>query len=149
MKNIFQIKYVNYTIIVLLSLLSIVMLSSFVNRIINPPISAEIDEEIYKYRAEEVIQVNILNACGVSGLASETEGYLREVGFDVVEIGNYDVLLNESIIIDRLGDKASARKVANAIGLADTRIITKIDSSLYLRASIVLGNDYKALKFIN
>lgn len=149
MKKYLQIKYLNYLIIAFLSFISLGMLSSFVSRVVNPPVSAEIDDNVFKYRAEEVIQVNVLNGCGVSGLAGRAENYLRELGFDVVEIGNYDTMISETIIIDRVGDHASAKKVAKAIGLAETRIITKIDSTLYLRASIVLGHDHSALKFIN
>jgi hypothetical protein len=149
MEKYLKLKYVNYTIIFLLSLVSLLMLTSFINRIANPPVDVNIDEEIYKFRAEEVIQVNVLNACGKNGLAAKTEIFLRDVGFDVVEIGNYNVKLNNSIVIDRVGDEKSAKKVAYALGIKDDNIITKIDSSLYLRASVILGNDFSKLKHLN
>ena len=149
MQKYFQIKYVNYAIIFVLSVISLTFLTSFLNRMANPPVTAEIDDAIFKYRAEEVIQVNVLNACGVNGLAGKTEGYLRNLGFDVVEIGNYGVSLNETIIIDRVGDSNSAEKVARALGINESKIITKIDSTYYLRASIVLGNDYQTLSHLN
>jgi hypothetical protein len=149
MEKYLKLKYVNYTIIFLLSSISLLMLTSFLNRITNPPVDAEIDDAIFKFRAEEVIQVNVLNACGENGLAAKTEMYLRDVGFDVVEIGNYDVKLNNSIIIDRVGDKKSAEKVAYALGINEDNIITKIDSTHYLRASVILGNDFSELKHLN
>jgi hypothetical protein len=147
MKFKFGQQHLNFAIIFVLTLVVTVMTTSFVLRIaVAPPVSATIDNSIAKSTAQEVIQVNILNACGVKGLASKAKEYLRARGFDVVEIGNYDDLTTNSMIIDRLGDHKSARQVAYAIGIQDSMIVAKIDSNLFLRSTIVIGSDFSQLK---
>jgi hypothetical protein len=48
-----------------------------------------------------------------------------------------------------MGDFASAKKVAKVFGIADSLIVTEIDSSLFVRTSIVIGQDYPKLPFFN
>lgn len=147
MKMKFDHKHLNYFIIGVLAILVTVMSTSFVLRIaVAPPVSASIDNAIAKSTAQEVIQVNILNACGVSGLASKAKEYLRARGFDVVEIGNSDELIQNSMIIDRLGDAQSAKQVAYALGIQDSLVVSRIDSNVFLRATIMIGSDFRKLK---
>jgi hypothetical protein len=140
-------KILSIVLISLLSVVIIIFVISIVFRfIIGPPADPNIDDNIKKLSVEEVIQVNVLNGCGVSGLASKARDYLRSKGFDVVDIGNYDKDTDKTFIIDRLNDRSSAKKVAYALGVADSLIITNIDSTLFLRCSIILGHDYKILR---
>lgn len=139
-------KYLNLAIIfVLLAAISL-LLSSFIDRVfISPPISASLPEEL-RSNKQEVIQVNILNASGEVGLASKAKEFLRVRGFDVVEIGNHKALLENSAVIDRLGDIGSTYKVAYAMGINDSLITTQIDSSMFLRSTIIIGKDFALLK---
>jgi len=146
MKILSKNKIANYSLIASLGLLVILMLSSFVIRITTPPISAAVDAPAKISEIEQFIQVNVLNACGKTGLASEVKNYLLERGFDVVEIGNYDVPLENSVVIDRVGDVNSSRKVAYAMGIKDSFVTTEIDSALYVRSTIIVGKDYFTLK---
>mgnify|MGYP001158031941 CR=1 FL=1 len=140
-------QHLNYVIIGFLTLIVTIMATSFILRVaVTPPVSATIDSSIEKSNRQEVIQVNILNACGVKGLASKAKEFLRARGFDVVEIGNSDLLTNNSQVIDRLGDGKSAKQVAYALGIRDTMITSIIDSNMFLRATIVIGNDFQELK---
>ncbi len=139
-------KYLNLTIIFVLLVIILLLLSSFIDRVfITPPVSASLPEEL-RTNKQEVIQVNILNASGEPGLASKAKEFLRVRGFDVVEIGNNKDILENSTIIDRLGDIGSAYKVAYALGINDSLITTKIDSSMFLRSTIIIGKDFAALK---
>jgi len=112
------------------------------------PIISDVPES-QKIITQEVIQLNILNGCGVSGLASATKDYLRARGFDIVEIGNSQQQYNKTTIIDCLGDKESVRRLAYAMGIADSSVVVRIDSSLFLRATLIIGNDYRTLKSFN
>lgn len=142
-------KYILNLIVILLILITTIFLMSFINKIVkNDTITPEVPET-QKIITQEVIQLNILNGCGVSGLASKAKFYLRERGFDIVEIGNSAQQYNKTTIIDRLGDKESVRRLANAVGVPDSTIITEIDSSLFLRATLILGSDYKNLKIFH
>lgn len=123
------------------------MLSSFVSRMfVFPPVDPSLNQEEKRIAIENVIQVNILNGCGESGIAHKSRVYLRARGFDVVEIGNYSTSSQESFVIDRVGDTESAKKVAYALGINEKNIVTRIDSSLFLRSTVVLGNDFNQLK---
>lgn len=141
-------KLLNY-IIGVLGVITIVLLSSFTHRMfIQPSVNPYVDET-NAGKENEKIQVSVLNACGINGLAAETREYLRTRGFDVVEIGNYPETLNKSMICDRTGNVASAEKVAFALGINDSLIITEKDSTLFIRASIIIGNDFHTLKPFN
>ncbi len=129
----------------LFSIIVIAMLSSFVSRmIISPPVDPSSGE--YTEDLEEVIQVNIMNGCGVAGLAAGTKEFMRYRGFDVVEIGNNKDKAAKSMVIDRLGNIESAKKVAYALGISDSMVVSKIDSNLFLHCTVVLGDDYSRLK---
>lgn len=132
--------------IVISSILTVLMMFSFIVRLNSTPIDTEISSDLSQNSFNSKIQVNVLNACGEPGLAAKVRNQLREVGFDVVEIGNYNTNIEESIVIDRLGDKLSSFKVSRALGINENSITQEIDSSLYLRSTVVIGADYKKLR---
>ena len=139
------------TIIVALSCITVVLTLSFVQRII---ISPSVDPYSANRVADEAIdgekiQLTILNACGISGLAAEARDYLRNRGYDVVEIGNYPEVINNSIICDRTGNNDSANKIAFAMGIPDSLIVSDTDSTLFISASIIIGEDFHTLKPFN
>jgi hypothetical protein len=125
------------------------MLSSFVFKTLRGGSINGNVESAAEANIPQVIQANILNGCGVTGLAGDVKHYLRARGFDIVEIGNYEEIQDKSIIVDRIGDMESAKKLALAMGISDSLIVTKIDSSLFLRASVVIGKDYNTLAPFN
>lgn len=136
-------------ILTALGIVTIVLFISFLHRIF---ISPSVDPYVNKNgssKKNEAIQINVLNACGVDGLAAKAKEYLRQRGFDVVEIGNYSEVLNHSMVCDRIGDAKSAHKVAYALGISSKSIISQVDSSLYIRASVIIGNDFFDLKPFN
>ena len=94
-----------------------------------------------------VIQVDVLNGCGVTGAATGVRDYLRARGFDVVELQNYKSFdVNESIVVDRVGDGVAAQKVAAALGLGSGRIVRQINPDYFVDVSIVIGKDHASLK---
>lgn len=95
----------------------------------------------------EIIQVEVRNGCGISGLAAETTMFLRRHGFDVVEVGDYSSFEEaHSKVIDRVGDLESAKKVANVLGIPEDRVVQEIRLDYYLDASVVIGKDYETLR---
>ncbi|MCK5742565.1 MAG: LytR C-terminal domain-containing protein [Chlorobi bacterium] len=142
----FNKKILNIVIIVIMTIVVVAMAAALINRIISPPVDATIDDDIKKRTVEEVIQINILNGCRVKGLAGQAKKYLHARDFDVVDVGNYKDSIAQSIVIDMLGDLSSAKKVAYALGINDSLIIEEIDSSMFIRSTVVLGADYKELK---
>jgi hypothetical protein len=62
------------------------------------------------------IRVEVLNASTVRGLARRATMYLRDRGFDVVEIGNTTDLRDSTLILDRGKNPAWAALAAKAMG---------------------------------
>ena len=102
--------------------------------------------------AAEIIQLNVLNGCGVSGVADRFTDFLRAQEFDVVELGNYTINgkvnynVDESFVIDRIGNKANAFKVAKNLGIETSKVIQQLNDDYFLDVSLVIGKDYYKLK---
>ena len=98
----------------------------------------------------KMIQAEVLNGCGVSGLADIFKEYLRKKNIDVVQTGNYDNFdVEKTIIIDRIGNIKKAEYVARLLGVPKSRVISRINENYFLDVSIVLGRDYLTLKPLN
>lgn len=127
-----------------LSVLLLVLLVALFTRIIYPRIDSERSET--GILVSEIIQVEVLNGCGVPGLAGRFTTVLRSNGFDVVSSGNFETFdITESLVIDRNGNMENARRVAHALGIPESRILQEISSHFYLDASVVIGSDYEYL----
>lgn len=95
----------------------------------------------------KVIQVEILNGTELSGLAIKFKGYLRSKKIDVVRTGNYtSINIENSFVIDRLGNDKSAKTIAKLLGINSNRIISEPKPDSLIEVSIVLGKDFKQLK---
>lgn len=94
----------------------------------------------------DYIQVEVLNGCGESGLASKMTDYLRERGFDVVKNGNYDTFdVERTHVLNRIDDPRAARQIARALGLAENAVVPQPDPGLFVEASVVIGCDYESV----
>jgi hypothetical protein len=132
---------------VILAILCAILLIAFIRQIfLSPPVQAGVPAFKRRTASELVIQLSIQNASGAQGIARKAMDYYRARGFDVVEIKNARKLEDISYVIDLVADTASAHNVAYAAGIPDSLIVHDIDSSLYLRASLILGKNYKSLK---
>lgn len=92
------------------------------------------------------IQVEVLNGCGVDGLAEQITNYLREKNIDVVSRGNYshfDVPL--TTVLDRVDNRERSLQIVKVLGLPEKQLQLQKDANLQLDATIVLGADYKQL----
>jgi hypothetical protein len=90
------------------------------------------------------VRVAVLNASGIPRLADRGRARLRDDGrFDVKEIGNAPGFSpDSSVVLDRVGQVAHARAVADALGIS--RVESKPDANLYLDVTVVLGKDWAA-----
>jgi hypothetical protein len=93
------------------------------------------------------IQVDVLNGCGSSGAGTAFTSYLRARGFDVVEIRNYKSFdVNESLVIDRTGNRGNAERVAYALGIRKDHVIQQINEDYFVDVSVIIGRDHGSLK---
>jgi hypothetical protein len=92
------------------------------------------------------IQVEVLNGCGVSGVAEKLTNHLRSNKIDVVNLGNYRSFeIENSIIISRNEKIHNAEIVAAIVGLDDQNIIQQINPDYMLDVTFILGKDYRDL----
>ncbi len=105
------------------------------------------DDTAQRQVAASIIQVEVLNGCGVAGVADRFTDYLREHKFDVVNVGNYvSFNVDETLVIDRIGNIANARKVAAQLGVPKTNVIQQLNDNYFLDVSVIIGKDYYKLK---
>ncbi len=129
-----------------LSLLLVILLLALGTRIIFPRIENQRAEQTTELIGN-IIQIEVLNGCGVSGLANQFTAVLRKNGFDVVETGNFENFdLEETVVIARTFDKENAQRVAEALGIEQQNIIIEASEDFYLDATVVIGSDYQSLK---
>lgn len=132
---------------VLIALLVVVvgyLAYAFVSRsIIAPPV----DSNKSDVRPGQIIQIDLLNGCGVPGAAQTFTRYLRARGYDVVEMKNYKTFdVKESLVIDRSGNVELAKKVAYALGVSEKDIVQQINHDYFVDVSVVIGKNFSLLK---
>ena len=90
------------------------------------------------------VRVEVLNAGGVSGMASRATDHLRESGFDVVYYGNASYFGQQStVVIDRSGRREFAESVADALDTEFLEDSVDIDPSLLLDVTVILGKSWE------
>ena len=95
----------------------------------------------------KVIQLEVLNGCGISGVADKITSYLRQNNFDVVQIGNYTSFdIDNTLVVDRTGKKINALKVAEVLGIDPKNVIQQINNNYFLDVSLIVGRDFNHLK---
>lgn len=128
-----------------LSVLLLVLLVGLASRIIYPRIQNQRAENTSRL-ISDVIQIEVLNGCGVPGLADRFTTHLREYGFDVVETGNFKNFdMQETVVIARSHKRKNAESVADALGISDKNVLIEESHNFYLDATLVIGANYKKL----
>ena len=136
------------TALIIFGIGAIVLLYALATRQLTPRTSPERTTETGL--VGQIIQVEVRNACGVTGLAKTTTDFLRRKGFDVVEVGDHDEFnVERSVVIDRIGDLDAARKLATTLGLPADRVEQDIREDFYLDASVIIGKDYEIMRPFN
>jgi len=87
------------------------------------------------------IRVQVVNATKTQGLARRATRWLRDRGFDVVDVGTTRDLLDSTLVLDRSGHAEWARRAARAMGGA--RVESRPDSSRYLDLTVLVGRSWR------
>ena len=87
------------------------------------------------------VRVQVLNATRVRGLGRRAMLYLRDQGFDVVEVGTTTMLRDTTLVLDRSRHPEWARNVATSLGTA--RVESRPDSSRYLDVTVLVGSAWR------
>jgi hypothetical protein len=90
------------------------------------------------------VAVEVLNGCGRAGIADKVASHLRDLGFDVMGVGNAeDFEYAETLVVDRTGGRDKARAVAEALGQAP--VIYQTSITFFVDVTVVLGSDVGTL----
>ena len=136
--------FLNFTIL-LLSVVIIFLTYSIITKV--DYFSSNNNDEENIGENKKPVQLEVLNGCGVSGVADNFTDYLRAANFDVVNIGNYRSFdVDYSLLIDRTGKIENAFEIASALGIKKNNIIQQINKEYFLDVTLVIGKDYKQLK---
>jgi hypothetical protein len=94
------------------------------------------------------VKVEVLNGCGVQGIARRYAEILRRKGFDVVN-GNGGNAENfgflESVVVDRSGDMEKARAVAQALDIRHCVQQIRLDPYRIEEVTVIIGRDFDRL----
>jgi len=135
-------------LIALVLVVDIVLVVFAVKQCSKPPVAVQ-QEQV---PVEEVlrIQIEVLNGCGVAGIAAKYTDFLRDNSIDVVKTDNYESFnVLKTVIIDRRGNWKKCQKIARAMGLSEDRILQEINDAYLLDASLIIGKDFRQLSSWN
>jgi len=91
----------------------------------------------------EIIQVDVLNGCGKKGAADRFTDFLRNNKIDVVKTDNYISFdIDKTMVIDRIGNMANARKIADLLGISRKNVIQQLNKDYFLDVTVIIGKDY-------
>ena len=108
------------------------------------------EEETELNKTSRIIQLEVLNGCGITGIAEKLTNYLRQKDFDVVQVGNYTSFdIDNTLVVDRTGNKNNALRVAEALGIDSKNVIQQINNDYFLDVSLIIGKDFNRLEPFN
>ncbi len=134
-------------IIVLLTGLIIFMSYSLFTKITT---LASGDDEEDENKLPGIIQLEVMNGCGITGVAEKFTNYLRQNNFDVVQVGNYKSFsIDNTLVVDITGNKNNALRVAEVLGIDSKNVIQQINNDYFLDVSLIIGKDFNRLNPYN
>lgn len=127
-----------------MSLIVIYLFYSFISQQVPEP---KQDPTILIDSTNQIIQIEILNGSGIKGAGAKFTNYLRKNGVDVIDVRNYKTSsLENTIIIDRIGDIKASKKIAQLIGITEKNILQQINPDYFVSITLILGKDCTQLK---
>jgi hypothetical protein len=94
-----------------------------------------------------ILKIEVLNGCGVDGIARKYADFLRKQGFDPFS-ANYDRHdIPRTMIIDRTSNElVHGRQVAQMLGLSDDYVMYQASPERMVAVSVIIGQDYKSIR---
>jgi hypothetical protein len=87
------------------------------------------------------VRIQVLNATRTRGLGRRAMLYLRDQGFDVVEVGTTSISRDTTLVLDRSSHPEWARNVATSLG--EARVESRPDSSRYVDVTVLVGSSWR------
>lgn len=110
------------------------------------PAKDEMSQQVTR-TSRKILKVEVLNGCGVSGVAKKLTDFLRQKNIDVVYFGNYRKMdMSETLLIDRTDyNLVNAKIIGKIIGM-ENRMFPQISPQRQLDVTIIIGKNYSQLK---
>ncbi len=106
--------------------------------------------DIYEENPVLDIEVEVLNGCGITGVAGEISEFLREHQIDVVRSENADHFqYTRTLIIQRTENAAGLAAVVKALNIElddRSRVLIQPDSSSDVDVTLIIGGDYRSIQ---
>jgi hypothetical protein len=128
-----------------LGLLNAVLIFSFISkhfltgdeRLLNA--SEEIGDAV-----PSVMKIEVLNGCGVQGIAKKWADHLRTAGFDPVNVTNYDSNnIPRTIIYDRESNACkNGLEIAKSLGLPKEYVAYQQSDQRMVAVTVIIGQDH-------
>jgi hypothetical protein len=129
------------SLIALFVLIDVVLILFIIKQCSKPPV-----EEVVVEEEPKILQIEVLNGCGVTGIAGKYMDYLRKQGFDVIRAENYETFnVLKTVVIDRRGKIQNGIRIASALGLGENRVLQEVNEAYLIDATVILGKDYNRL----
>ncbi len=109
-------------------------------KLYNPPPPEPVDTV---NATPEAGRVAVHNGTQTKGLAAAAKAWLEGQGFTVVEVGNAVGDYPRTVIIDYKGRPAYTARLAAALGLPVSVVVTQPDAAQPLDALVILGEDFQ------
>ena len=91
-------------------------------------------------KPKQPIRVQLWNGSGRAGLAAELASYLRDGGFDVLEVSNADRSdYRTTLVVNRNENPESARVVAEYLGT--DHVVQQAGSQEMIDVTVIVGRD--------
>jgi len=130
-----------------LGIINVILIASFVSKHFlsgrEHTISAEAEVV-----APDNLKIEVLNGCGVDGLARKYADLLKQHGFDPVNVSTYERTdMPHTYIIDRRSkEMVMGLKIAKVLGLPDVYVsYQQAKPDRMVSVSVILGQDYKTI----
>ena len=109
--------------------------------------------EVYEKNPIQDIKVEVLNGCGIKGIAAKTANYLRSNQVDVIRSDNADNHnYPNTIIISRNENLESLKAVTESFGLSlkdEKHVFIVPDESLGVDITVILGKDISKFSLLS
>ncbi len=136
-------KTLNSVFIWALVVVNVVLIASMIQKMIPRQQAPELSSEA---ELGEQLKVEVLNGCGVNGIANTFKEILQNQNYDVVYVGNADSYdYAKSVVIDR--GRRSEKDIKKFCKFLGVRNAVKIkNSDLQVDVRFIIGADYSTLK---
>ena len=93
-------------------------------------------------KPKQQVRIQLWNGSGRSGVAAELASYLRDGGFDVLEVANADRSdYPATLVVNRTSNQEPARVVAEYLGTS--HLIQQAGSQEMIDVTVIVGRDAK------